>query len=132
MHGLRALLAVNGVVFVLRALINVVRPTAFYLEPEAPTYARDAVRVLGITYAALGAIQLGMSALSSRWAVRVAAGGSMLFAAGVAAQAALQDSASSDAFHRLRLGSAAENGLVAALYAALLFRDGSADGEPNG
>jgi hypothetical protein len=123
MPALKLLLTVNGAVFVVRALTNLVRPTSFYLEADAPAYAQDAVRVLGVSYATLGAIQLGTAVTGDRSAVRTVAGASMLFAAAVATQAALQRSGS-DSFHRLRLGAAAENGLVAGLYAALLSRQG--------
>jgi multisubunit Na+/H+ antiporter MnhG subunit len=122
MPALKLLLTVNGAVFVVRGLINLVRPTSFYLEADAPAYAQDAVRVLGVTYATLGAVQLWMAVAGDRSAVRTVAGASMLFAAAVATQAALQRSGSADAFHRLRLGAAAENGLVAGLYATLLSR----------
>lgn len=122
MRWLKLVLAINGAVFMLRASMNLIRPTSFYLPDGAPTYAEDAVRVLGITYAALGLIQLGMWMVPDARAVRTVAGASMLFATGVAIQAVVQGSQSADAFHRLRIGSAAENLGVAVLYAALLYR----------
>jgi hypothetical protein len=122
MRALKLVSAGNGCVFLLRAARNLTEPTSFYLPADAPAYARDTVRVLGITYAALGVIQLGMCVVRDERAVRTVAGASMLFAAGVALQAAAQGSTSADAFHRLRLGSAAENVGVAALYAVLLLR----------
>jgi hypothetical protein len=115
-------LAVNGVVFLVRAGLDIVRPTSFYLAAGAPAYAVDAVRVLGITYATLALVQLGVSRLADPRAVRLVAAASMLFAAAVAVQASLQSSGTTDAFHRLRWGSAAENVLVATLYAMLLYR----------
>ena len=122
MRVLRGVLATNGAVFLLRAVLNVFRPTSFYLEPDAPKYAADAVQVMGITYASLGAIQIGVSQLADRAAVQIVSGASMLFAGGVAAKAATQSSGSQDGFHRMRLASAAENLIVAALYGALLVR----------
>jgi hypothetical protein len=127
MRMLRAVLAVNGLVFLVRAGLDIVHPTSFYLAAGAPADAVDAVRVLGITYATLALIQLGASRLGAAGAVRLVAAASMLFAAAVAVQASLQGSGTTDAFHRLRWGSAAENALVAALYAVLLYR-----GRPRG
>jgi len=122
-RALKTLLAVNGLVFLIRALLNVFRPTSFYLESGAPEYASDAVRVLGITYGVLGFIQLGMWRVSDRRAVVVVSSGSLLFAAGVAVQAMTQEGSSTDSFHQMRLASAAENVAVAALYAFLLYRE---------
>jgi len=123
MRLLKIMLAVNGAVFLVRGFLNIVQPGSFYLEADAPTYAQDAIRVLGITYVTLGLIQLGMWWVRDRRAVRIVAGAALLFAAGVAIQAVTQRPGSSDAFHELALGSAAENALVVALYAALLFRE---------
>jgi hypothetical protein len=55
--------------------------------------------------------------------VRIVAGGSLLFAAGVAAQALTQGSASADAFHQLSLGPALENAGVAAAYTIRVHRE---------
>lgn len=123
MRSLKTLLAVNGLVFFIRAVTNLVRPTSFYLESDAPKYAVDAVRVIGITYAALAVIQLGMWRVDDRRAVRAVAGASQLFAAGIAVQAATQGSSSTDTFHRIRFASAAENAAVVVLYALLLHRE---------
>lgn len=123
MRALKTLLAVNGLVFLIRALLNVFRPTSFYLESGAPEYASDAVRVLGITYGVLGSIQLGMWRVSDRRAVLVLSSGSLLFAVGVAVQAMNQAGSSTDRFHQMRLASAAENVAVAGLYAFLLYRE---------
>lgn len=123
MAALTKLLALNGLVFLLRAALNVVRPTSFYLSSEAPENAKDAVRVLGITYAAMGVVQLG-AARSADWtAVRIVATGSALFAGGVALQAFSQSSSPLDTFHRIRIASAGENLLVAGAYVALLHRE---------
>jgi hypothetical protein len=127
MRALRVVLAVNGLVFLVRAGLDNVRPTSFYLAAGAPAYAVDAVRVLGITYATLAMVQLGASRLAGPCAVRLVAAASMLFAAAVAVQASMQGSGTADAFHRPRWGSAAENVLVATLYAVLLYR-----GRPRG
>jgi hypothetical protein len=123
MRALKTLLAVNGLVFLVRAFLNVFRPTFFYLESGAPEYARDAVRVLGITYGVVGFMQLGMWRVSDRRAVRVVSSGSLLFAAGVAVQASTQEGSSTARFYQMRLASAAENVAVAALYAVLLYRE---------
>ena len=120
---LKTALAVNGVFFLWRGSLDIVEPTSFYLQPDAPTYAMDAVRVLGITYLALGLIQLGTCRVADRRAAQIVAGASLLFAAGVAVQAATQGSASTDAFHQLSPGPAVENLLVAVLYAGLLLRE---------
>jgi hypothetical protein len=122
--ALRGLLAANGLVFLLRGGLNLLQPTSFYLAEGAPENAMDAVRILGITYGTVGVIQLGMLSSRDRNALRVVAGGSMLFAAGVAAQALAQGREPSDTFHQIRNASAAENIAVAALYAGLLYREG--------
>ena len=123
MRALKTLLAINGVVFLIRAVLNVFRPTSFYLESGAPEYAGDAVRVLGITYGVFGLIQLGMWQVVDRRAVRVVSWGSLLFASGIALQASAQGGSSTDSFHQMRLASAAENVAVATLYAFLLYRE---------
>jgi hypothetical protein len=129
MRALKILLAINAVFFLVRGLINVVQPTAFYLESDAPGYAMDAVRVLGITYLVLGLIQLGTWWVADRRAVGIVAFASLLFALGVAVQVATQGSASTDGFHQadvfgpLTLNNAAMNVLWAVLYAGLLLRE---------
>ena len=123
---LKVALAVNGAVFLWRGSLDVLQPASFYLEPDAPNYAADAIHVLGITYVALGLIQLGMWRVTERRPVRIVAAASMLFGTGVAVQAMTQGSASSDAFHQLSPGPAIENTLVALLYAALLYREAQA------
>ena len=70
--------------------------------------------------------QIGMWRVSDRRAVRAVSGASLLFAAGMAGKALTQGSGPTDAFHRMRYASAAENAGVAALYGALLAR-GRAD-----
>lgn len=124
MSLLKIMLAANGAAFLLRGSLNIAQPTSFYLESDAPAYAQDAVRILGITYLTVGLVQLGMWWVGDRRAVRIVAGAALLFAAGVAIQAATQSSGSSDSFHELGLGSAAENALVASLYTLLLYREG--------
>jgi len=103
MRWLKILLAINGVAFLAYAASNILLPTSYFLEADAPKTAVDAVRVVGITYGALGLIQLGMW-----W---------------VADRLALQGSASNDPFHQLGLVVAAGNGLVALIYAWLLYRE---------
>jgi len=120
---MKLLLVINGGFFLLRGALDIVQPTSFYLAPDAPGYAVDAVRVLGITYLALGLIQLGSWVVNDRRAVRLVASASVLFAAGVFLEALSQGSGSADQFHRLAPGPAVENLLVAAAYVALLLRD---------
>ncbi len=122
MRALKNLLVFNGLVFLLRAVLNVLRPRSFYLESDAPDYASDAVRVLGITYGVVGFIQLGMWRVADWRSVRVVSWGSLVFAAGVAALATAQKTTSTDGFHRMRWASAAENVAVATAYAVLLTR----------
>jgi hypothetical protein len=98
--ALKSLLALNGLVFLLRGGLNLTRPTSFYLAKGAPDNAIDAVRVLGITYVAFGLVQTGVWFTPERTAVRVVAGSSMLFASGVALQALNQDAALPDSFHQ--------------------------------
>lgn len=93
MRWLKTMLAVNGAVFLWRGSLDILQPTSFYFQSDAPVYAMDAVRILGITYVALGLIQLGVWPVTDRRAVRIVAGGSLVFAACVAVQAATQASA---------------------------------------
>jgi len=130
MRALKIMLAYNGIESVLRGVVNLAVPTLFYLPKDAPGYAQDAVRVLAITYLALGVIQLGAWRMQERWAVRVIASASLLFAAGVAVQAATQVSGSTDAFHEagvvlgpVVLPNVGINVLVTAIYAILLLRE---------
>ncbi len=125
MKPLTTVLALNGVVSLVRAGTNFCKPTSWYVDADAPKSAVDVVHVIGIAYAALGLTQIGMWRVSDRQAVRAVSGASLAFAAGIAAKALSQGSGPTDAFHRLRYASAAENAGVAALYAVLLFRDRS-------
>lgn len=130
MRWLKIGLAVNGGFFLWRGSLNILQPTSFYLEPEAPKYAMDAIRVLGITYCSLGLIQLGTWWMPDRRALRTVAGASLLFAAGVFAQAATQGSGSVDPFHQLSPGPAVENLVVAMLYAGFLVWDAHSQRSP--
>lgn len=125
---LKIALALNGAVFLVRAGTNFLKPTSWYADADAPQSAVDAVHVIGIAYAALGLTQIAVSRASDRRAVRAVSGASLAFAAGMAAKALTQGSGPTDAFHRMRYASAAENVGVAALYAILLSRDCS-DGD---
>ena len=129
MRWLKIMLVYNGLESLGRGFINLVRPTTFYLEPDAPRYAQDAVRVLAITYLALSLVQLGTWRVNDRRAVRTVALASLLFAAGVGVQAAAQGTGSTDAFHQaevigpLTLNNVALNVLWTAIYAGLLVRE---------
>ena len=116
-------LAINGLVFLLRSVVNLTRPTSFYIEPESPGYARDAVRILGVTYGAFGLTQLGVSGSSDSATIRTVSIASMLFASGAAAAAITQNIDADTGFRRLRWVSAAENVGLATLYALLLVKD---------
>lgn len=122
MKPLKTALALNGVVFLVRAGTNFLKPRSWYVDANAPQNAVDAVHVIGIAYAAVGLIQIGMWRVSDRRAVRAVSGASLAFAAGMAGKALTQGSGPADAFHRMRYASAAENVGVAALYAVLLSR----------
>lgn len=128
MRSLKTALVTNGLIFLVRAFINLVRPTSWYVDANAPKNAVDTVHVVGITYAAFGVSQIGMWRVTDRRAVRAVSGASMLFAVGIAAKALTQGSGSVDASHRLRYASAAENVLVALLYAVLLYRERQSEG----
>ena len=132
MKSLKTMLAINGVVFLIRAFTNFFRPTSWYIDPGAPRNAVDAVHVVGITQAALGLTQIGMWSVDDRRAVRAVSGASMLFAVGIALKALSQGSGSTDAFHRMRYTSAAENIGVAALYGVLLLQEQRGDNSPEG
>lgn len=123
MQALRIALVINGLVFVLRATLNIIRPTSFYLEPGAPEFAIDAIRVLGVTYGVLGTIQIAQWWSTERTAVRVVAWGSFLFAVGVSIVALTMDPSSTAPFHEMRMGSAVENLAVGGLYGFLLLRE---------
>ena len=130
MRWLKIMLAYNGVESLLRGLVNLATPTVFYLQPDAPGYAQDAVRVLAITYLALGVVQLSTWRVADRRAVRNVAFASMLFAAGVAIQVATQGSASTDVFHSpgvvvgpVTLSNLGLNVLWTVLYGGLLLRE---------
>ena len=123
MKSLKIALAINGVVFFVRAFTNIFKPTSWYIDRDAPKSAVDTVHVIGITYAALGVTQMGMWPVADRRAVRAVSGASALFAAGIGIKALTQGSGSADAFHRMRYESAAENVAVAVLYAVFLYRE---------
>ena len=122
MRWLKILLVINGLVFLVRGFLNITDPTSFYLEAEAPTYARDAVRVLGVAYLTIGVVQIGTWWAVERTSIMVVSAASMFFAVGVAILAITQGSASTDAFHDLSWGSALENAAVGLLYSALMVR----------
>ena len=132
MKPLQAALVTNGLIFLVRAITNLLRPKSWYVDANAPPNAVDTVHVLGITYAALGVSQIGMWPATDRKTVRAVAGASLLFAAGIAIKAVTQGGGSVDAFHRMRYASAAENALVGLGYAVLLHRERSEQTRSNG
>lgn len=122
MRGLKILLGANGLVFLLRAIIDFLHPTSFYVPPEAPRHAKDAVHVIGIAYVTVGAAQLGACRSPDRVAIRSVSGASLLFATATAVKA-LTQGGGSDTFHRIRRWVAAENLAVAAAYGLPLARE---------
>lgn len=120
--ALRTVLAINGGVFLFRSLTNLRRPASFFLRSDAPSYAVDAVHVMGITQAALATAQLGVASSDDRRAVTATAIGSALFGTGVAAKALMTDGSHDVRFHRLRLAAGLENLAVATIYLVLLRR----------
>lgn len=122
MRALKIVLGFNGIVFVVRAALNLIRPTSFYLEADAPDYAVEAVRVLGVTYAVVGLIQLKQVGASDRTSVRAVTWASLLFGSGISV-IALSMGPSSTAFYKMRTASIAENIGVAGLYGILLIRE---------
>lgn len=123
MRSLKVALVANGVVFLIRAVTNLLRPTSWYVDVDAPKNAVDTVHVVGITYGAFGVSQIGMWPVTDRRAVRAVSVASMVFAVGIAVKALTQGSGSVDASHRMRYASATENFLVALMYAVLLCRE---------
>lgn len=121
--ALRSLVAANGLVFLLRAFTNLVHPTSFYLDEDAPANAKDAIHALGITQASLGLAQIGVARSTDPRAIRSLSTASLLFAAAHALKAATMSTDPSDAFHRLRIGVVAENTGVALLFGWLLARE---------
>ena len=120
---LRAAMSLNGAVFLVRGSLNLRDPHSFYLEPGAPPYAKDAVRVLGITYVTLGLCQLVVANTSDRRTLHGVAGASLGFAAGLAVQGLVQQRGTLDRYHVLSRTSAAENAVVGVVYALLIARD---------
>lgn len=123
MRWLKILLVVNGAVFLLYAATNTIAPTSYFLPSDAPDYAISVVRVVAMTYLAMGLIQVGMWWVMDRLAIRIVAGASLVLTAGFAILAATGGSASSDAFHQLGVLAGATNAIVAILYAFLLYRE---------
>ena len=119
---LRRALAVNGAVFVLRGTLNVVAPNLFYLPPDPPRYAKDVVRLLGVTYLAVASAQLQTAWHGDDSAVRAMGVASMLFAGGAATVAASSEGSRLTGFDRVRPGSALENAALCVAYGALMAR----------
>jgi hypothetical protein len=119
---LRRALAVNGAVFVLRGTLNVGAPDSFYLPPDPPRYARDVVRLLGVTYLTVASAQLQTAWRGDDSAVRGMGVASMLFAGGAATVALSSRGSSLTGFDRFRAASALENAALCLGYGALLTR----------
>ena len=78
--------------------------------------------MLSVGYLAMGLIQPGSWLVADRLAIQVGAIGSLVFAAGFGVLAATQGTGSSDTFHQIGIGIGIGNGVIAALYAILLYR----------
>ncbi len=126
MRWLKIVLAINGVAYLFYAASNTVAPTSYFLPADAPGYAVDVTRVLAVAYLALGLIQLGTWMVTDRLAVRLVAGASLVYAAGFAILGVTVGTGSSDPFHQIGLAAGIGNGVVAVLYAILLYRERSA------
>lgn len=128
MRWLKIVLAINGVLNLGYAVGNIVAPTSFFLPGDASGYAIDVTRVVGVGYLALGLIQLGTWMVTDRLAVRLVAGASLVYNAGFAILGATIGTGSSDPFHQIGLVAGIGNGVVAVLYAFLLYRERSEAG----
>ena len=126
MRWLKLLLAINGIILVFYAASNTIAPTSYFLPADVPGYAIDVTRVLAVGYLALGLVQLGTWFVTDSDAVRLVAFGSLVFVAGFAILAVTNAKGSSDPFHEFGLAVGAANGVVAVLYALLLYREWSA------
>lgn len=126
MRWLKIVLAINGVIYLYYAASNTVAPTSYFLPADAPGYAVDVTRVLAVGFLALGLIQLGTWMVTDRLAVRLVAGASLVYAAGFAIVAATVGTGSSDPFHQIGLAAGIGNGVIAVLYAILLYRERAA------
>ena len=125
MRWLKILVVVNGLAFLAYTVSNIFMPSSFFVPSDAPGYALDAVRAVGLGYLPLGLIQLGAWWMSDRFALRLIAGASLVYAAGFALLALMAGSGSSDPFHSLGVVIAAGWAVVAVLYAFLLYRERS-------
>lgn len=121
-ESVRRVLAANGVVFLVRALTNLTRPTSFFLDADAAPNAVDSIHVMGLTQVALGLTQLGIASSADVGSLRAAALASQLFAAGMAVKTLTMGRDSVDRFHRIRYGAAAENLFVVGLLGVALRR----------
>lgn len=125
-HGapqrLRYTLAINGAVFALRGALNVVAPSSFYLPDDPPRYAKDVVRLLGVTYLAIASAQVQTALRGDDSAVRQIGAASMLFAGGAALVALSSGASRRTRFDRVKPGSALENGVLCVTYGALIVQ----------
>ncbi len=123
MRWLKILLAINGIVLLVYAATNTLAPTSYFLPSDAPGYAVDVTRVVGVGYLAFGLVQLGMWLVTDQMAIRIVAGTSLVYAAGFALLAFTSSASSSVTFHEIGVAAGIGNGLVAVLYAILLYRE---------
>lgn len=128
MRWLKIVLAINGVVLIGYAVSNTVAPTSYFAPSDAPGYAIDVIRVVAVSYLALGLVQLGTWWVTDRRAVRLVAGASLVYAAGFGILGATIGTGSSDAFHQVGLVAGIGNIVVAVVYAFLLYRERSEAG----
>ena len=125
MRWLKILLFINGLAFLVYAFSNYFMPASFFVPSDAAGYANDAVKAIAAGYLALAIIQLGSWWVADRFALRLVAYASVVYAAAFAAQAAMAGTGSSDPFHQYGIAVAGAWAVVALLYAWLIYRERS-------
>ena len=125
MRWLKILLFINGLMFAIFTVENILLPASFLMPSDAPGYGLDAARTLGIGYLPGAIIWLGSWWMTDRFAIRMCAVGALGFAAALSVQAAMLGTGSSDLFHQNHMAFAAAWAVVAVLYAWLIYRERS-------
>jgi len=127
MRWLKIMLLINGVVSLAYAFSNYFMPTSFFAPSDAAAgWGLDAVKLIGAGYLPLAIVQLGSWWATDRFSIRLVAYASIIYAAAFALNAFLAKSGSSDPFHTYGMGVAGAWGVVALLYAWLIYRERSA------